>query len=151
MPWHAVFAFLNPLLIGVLQVQCQGQSVSPFDTHRSDMWTFLLATLVYCFAFAANIKRRGGRTTYALISGHVALISGSLSSVSLVSVFLPKLLGRLIFFSWIILPVVVSRQMISCICRWISKSIFRLHFRVVNRFNMIKYGNNEQSQSTLPV
>ncbi|PON82952.1 hypothetical protein TorRG33x02_212480 [Trema orientale] len=148
MPWHAVFAFLNPLLVGVLQVKCQSQSASPFDTHRSDMWTFLLATLVYCFAFAANTRRR----RYAVISGHVALISGSLSSVSLVSVLLPRSLGRLIFFTWIILPVVVSRQTISCICRWISKSIFRLYLGVVNRFNMIKCGNtNTEQPQTLPV
>ncbi|CAB4300035.1 unnamed protein product [Prunus armeniaca] len=81
MPWHTIFAFLNPLLINILQVKCQGSTKSPFDTHRRVMWIFLLATLVYCFAFAANMKSRGNcSTVYSRISGHFALLSGSLSS-----------------------------------------------------------------------
>ncbi|PON82949.1 hypothetical protein TorRG33x02_212450 [Trema orientale] len=157
MPWHTVFAFLNPLLIGVLQVKCQGASLSAFDTDPANMYTFLLATLVYCFAFASNLKcrrRRRDWTNHALLFDHMALISGSLSSVSLVSVFLPGLPGQLIFFSWIILPVFLSRHLIFRICRWpylwISKAIVTLHIEVVNRLNMIKYGNEEQPQ-TLPL
>lgn len=152
MPWHAVFAFLNPLLIGLLQVKFQGTSVSPFDTNPAQFHTFLLATLVYCLAFATHMKCRRGPTNYTSLSGHMALISGSLSSISLVSIFLPRLLGRLILLSWIILLVIVSRQLIFCVFLWtyqrISKVILQLYLRVVNGFNM-KYGNNEQEQ--LPV
>ncbi|KAL6289969.1 hypothetical protein ACE6H2_007479 [Prunus campanulata] len=127
MPWHTIFAFLNPLLIGILQVKCQGATKSPFDTHRGIMWIFLLATLVYCFAFAANMKsRRNSSTVYSRISGHFALLSGSLSSVSLFSIFLPRFPNeQLVFFLWIIMPLIVARKwictathlLVHCICR----------------------------------
>ncbi|CAN6566439.1 unnamed protein product [Malus baccata var. baccata] len=125
MPWHAIFAFLNPLLIGVLQVKCQGANVSPFDTHPRVMWIFLSTTLVYCFAFAVNIKSRRNCTTifYSRMSGHIALLTGSLSSVSLVSIFFPSVLDeRLVFFSWIIMPLIVGRTLIRRMCQKICKS-----------------------------
>ncbi|KAH7519620.1 hypothetical protein FEM48_Zijuj08G0056400 [Ziziphus jujuba var. spinosa] len=91
MPWHTAFALLNPLLIGVLQVKCQGALVSPFETHTRAIWTFLVSTLIYSFSFAA----------------------GSLSSISLLSVLLPPLFGSLIFFLWIIVPLIVLHQLIK--------------------------------------
>lgn len=124
MPWHAAFGFLNPLLIGVLQVKCQGQALSPFETHTRAMWTFLLATFVYSFAVAAYVKRnrRPQKTNNyrKIVSGDVAIISGSLSSVSLVSILVPTnlvLIGRLIFFTWIVVPLIVLRQFIKLNCR----------------------------------
>lgn len=151
MPWHAVFAFLNPLLIGLLQVQSQSTMDSPFKTHPANMWTFLLATVLYCLAFAANIKRRRLRSRYALFSRDVALISGSLSSVSLISIFLPGLLRQLIFFSWIIFSIVVLRQFIFCMCRWPRRWIAKASFRLHGIANMImEYGRNNR-QPQLPV
>lgn len=138
MPWHAVFAFLNPLLIGVMQVKCQGAKFSPFQTHPAEMRTFLLATVVYCFAFAANIKCRRRRTIYALLSGHVALISGSLSSISLFSIFLPMQWERLVFVSWIIFSVLVFRQfIIYWPFQWILKAVSQLLRNIRKRFNII--------------
>ena len=150
MPWHAVFAFLNPLLIGVMQVKCQNASSSPFLTNPTDMWTFLLATLIYCFAFAANIKWRRGRTIYALFSGHIALISGSLSSVSLFSIFLPTLFGRLILFLWIFLPVLVLRQFLYWPFQWTLKAAAsRLVSNIRKRFNIDGNNVDEHPQSVL--
>ncbi|TQD70193.1 hypothetical protein C1H46_044273 [Malus baccata] len=125
MPWHAIFAFLNPLLIGVLQVKCQGATESPFDTHPRHMWIFLSTTLVYCFALAANIKSRRNCTAifYSRMSGHIALLTGSLSSVSLVSIFFPSVLDeQLVFFSWIVMPLIVGRTLIGQVCKYICKS-----------------------------
>lgn len=160
MPWHAIFAFLNPLLVGVLQVKGQSSKVSPFDTHPADMWTFLLATLLYCFAFAANIKYHGQRTSasYSRISGHVALLSGSLSSVSLLSIFLPTLLGRLIFILWLTFPMIVARQLnIHGFCHWLyqwtTKALLFLFFNTVeNRCLRASNANNlAQEQPQPPV
>ncbi|GMN50436.1 hypothetical protein TIFTF001_019600 [Ficus carica] len=136
MPWHAVFAFLNPLLIGVIQVKCQGASSSPFLTNPTEMWTFLLATLVYCFAFAANIKWRRRRTIYALFPGHMALIFGSLSSISLFSIILPTMWGQLIFSLWIFLPVLVLRQFLYWPFQWTLKVVSRLVSNIRKRFNI---------------
>ena len=128
-PCHAVFAFLNPLLIGVIQVKFQGTAQSPFQTSLPSMWAFLLATIIYCFAFAANMTFKC--TWYSRLSGHVAFFAGSFSSISLVSVLLPALLGHLIFSVWIILPIVVARNFVQFICLWIYQRIMTLIFKIL--------------------
>ncbi|KAI9180378.1 hypothetical protein LWI28_004236 [Acer negundo] len=45
---------------------------------------------------------------YGQLSSIVAVISGSLSSVSLITIFLPGLPGRLIFITWACVSIVVS-------------------------------------------
>lgn len=154
MPWHAIFAFVNPLLIGVLQVKAQGAYASPFDTHPGDMWTFLVATLLYCFAFAANIKCHPHQTkTCSRISATVALLSGSLSSVALLSIFLPPLLARLIFFSWTVLPLIVARQLIHQTFHWLfqwARKVVSLFLDIIgNRFKAT--GNLAEHQPRPPV
>jgi len=128
-PCHAVFAFLNPLLIGVIQVKFQGTAQSPFQTSSPSMWAFLLATFIYCFAFAANMRFKC--TRYSRLSGHVAFFAGSFSSISLVSVLLPALLGRLIFAVWIILPIMVARHFVQFIFLWIYQRIMTLIFKIL--------------------
>ncbi|KAJ6400370.1 hypothetical protein OIU84_015924 [Salix udensis] len=118
---HAVFAFLNPFLIGVIQVKFQGTNQSPFQTRLPSMWAFLLATFVYCFAFAANMKFK--YTKYFRFSGHVAFLAGSFSSISLVSFLLPARLGPLVFVAWAILPIMVARSTVQFICLWIYQRI----------------------------
>ncbi|KAJ6675546.1 PROTEIN putative-RELATED [Salix viminalis] len=118
---HAVFAFLNPFLIGVIQVKFQGTSQSAFQTRLPSMWAFLLATFLYCFAFAANMKFK--YTTYFRFSGHVAFLAGSFSSISLVSFLLPARLGPLVFVAWAILPIMVARSTVQFICLWIYERI----------------------------
>ncbi|KAG5231185.1 transmembrane [Salix suchowensis] len=118
---HAVFAFLNPFLIGVIQVKFQGTSQSAFQTRLPSMWAFLLATFLYCFAFAANMKFK--YTTYFRFSGHVAFLAGSFSSISLVSFLLPARLGPLVFAVWAILPIMVARSTVQFICLWIYQRI----------------------------
>ncbi|KAK2650632.1 hypothetical protein Ddye_018121 [Dipteronia dyeriana] len=103
MPYHAVFGFLIPLLVGILEVNSQGTNKSSFETHPANMWAFLSATFIYCFAFAADMKSQlhsSTTTGQSKLSSLTAVVSGSLSSVSLVSVFLSRLLGRLLFIIW---------------------------------------------------
>ncbi|KAL3571848.1 hypothetical protein D5086_025752 [Populus alba] len=128
-PCHAVFAFLNPLLITVIQVKFQGTAQSPFQTSLPSMWAFLLATIIYCFAVAATMRFKS--TWYSRLSGHVAFFAGSFSSISLVSVLLPALLGRLVFAVWIILPVMVARNFVHFICLWIYQRIMTLIFKIL--------------------
>ncbi|KAG5231186.1 transmembrane [Salix suchowensis] len=126
---HAVFAFLNPFLIGVIQVKFQGTNQSPFQTRLASMWAFLLATFVYCFAFAANMKFKC--TTYFRFSGHVAFLAGSFSSISLVSFLLPARLGPLVFVVWAILPIIVARSAVQFTCLWIYQRIMMLIFKIL--------------------
>ncbi|KAH7576298.1 hypothetical protein ACOSP7_003466 [Xanthoceras sorbifolium] len=153
MPYHAVFGFLIPLLIAVLQVNNQGTNNYSFETHPTNLWAFLLATLVYCLAFAADIKYQfyNPRLSYAQLSRLVAVISGSLSSVSLISIFLPYLPGRLIFIVWASFSTVVSRSLIISLCRWLYyQMIMKTFFQVVGIWNRLK-GSDLMEPPRLPV
>ncbi|KAL5794870.1 hypothetical protein ACOSP7_003464 [Xanthoceras sorbifolium] len=41
------FNCLIPMLIGVLQVNSQSKYVSPFKTHPTNMWVFVVSTFIY--------------------------------------------------------------------------------------------------------
>ncbi|KAK3195134.1 hypothetical protein Dsin_026444 [Dipteronia sinensis] len=146
MPYHAVFGFLIPLLVGVLQVNNQG-----FETHPANLWAFLLATLVYCFAFVADFKSQYYNPSYAKLYGLVAVISGSLSSVSLISLFLPDLPGRLIFIPWAFVSIVVSHSLIISLCCWLYQMIMKTFFQVVGIWNRFKGSDDLLEQPRLPV
>ncbi|KAI9157669.1 hypothetical protein LWI28_026019 [Acer negundo] len=85
-----------PTLIGVLQVNIEGKDKFPFETHPAQMWVFVFSSVIYFYA--------------AQLSVPMAIISGSLSSVSLLSVLLPRLLGALIFIPWAFLPLILAYQ-----------------------------------------
>ncbi|KAI9180215.1 hypothetical protein LWI28_002419 [Acer negundo] len=150
MPYHAVFGFLIPLLVALLQVNNQGTNKYSFETHQANLWVFLLATFVYCVAFAADIQSKFYSTNYAKLSRFVAVISGSLSSVSLISIFLPPLLGRLIFIPWAFVSIVLSRGFIVSISRWLYRTIMKTFFKVFGIWNLFK-GSGLIEQPRLPV
>ncbi|KAK2650693.1 hypothetical protein Ddye_018182 [Dipteronia dyeriana] len=147
MPYHAVFGFLIPLLVAVLQVNNQGTNRYSFQTHPANLWVFLLATLVYCFASVADFKSQYYNPSYAQLYSLVAVISGSLSSVSLISIFLPDLPGRLIFIPWAFVSIVVSRYFIISLCCWLYQMI---RFQVVGIWNRFK-GSGLTEHPRLPV
>ncbi|KAJ6679437.1 PROTEIN putative-RELATED [Salix purpurea] len=146
---HAVFAFLNPFLLGVIQVKFQGTSQSAFQTRLPSMWAFLLATFLYCFAFAANMKFK--YTTYFRFSGHVAFLAGSFSSISLVSFLLPARLGPLVFAVWAILPIMVARSTVQFICLWIYQRIMTLIFKILGFWYWILDDMSIEEQPEYPV
>ncbi|KAH7576291.1 hypothetical protein JRO89_XS01G0028100 [Xanthoceras sorbifolium] len=91
---HFVFIHVIPLLIGLLQVDYQSKNASPFDTHPINMWIFFAATAIYCLGLSIKMDSQNHQSTYSqIITGHFILCSGALSSVSLASIFLPRLLG----------------------------------------------------------
>ncbi|KAK4835497.1 hypothetical protein QYF36_010499 [Acer negundo] len=85
-----------PTLIGVLQVNTEGKDKSPFETHPAQMWVFVFSSVIYFYVAQRSVP--------------MAIISGSLSSVSLLSVLLPRLLGALIFIPWAFLPLILAYQ-----------------------------------------
>ncbi|KAJ0112223.1 hypothetical protein Patl1_00340 [Pistacia atlantica] len=102
MPYHTAFAFLIPLLIGILGVYAQGR----FETNIANIWIFLVNTLFYCFALVADLKYQHHQTNYSQYLGPVAIISGSLSSASIISI----LVGDVAFVIWAFVPVIVAYQ-----------------------------------------
>ncbi|KAJ4823014.1 hypothetical protein Tsubulata_009219 [Turnera subulata] len=149
-PWHGVFAFLNPLLVGVIQVKFQGKTDSPFDSRPLCMWVFVSATVVYCFALASKLRFYGS-VFYSKLSGDVALLSGSLSSVALVSILLPQLAGWVLSIAWTLFPMILAHKLIRHMVIWIHKGIMILIFQIRRVILMNKtHGNSSIASSQLP-
>lgn len=105
-PVHAVFIFLNPLMVDLLQVEYQNKDISPFESHAPNMWIFFVSTSIHCIGLAFQMKTHHNSHNYyckALFSKFV-LFSGALSSISLASVFLPHQLGWICLSLWTFLP-----------------------------------------------
>ncbi|KAK3195083.1 hypothetical protein Dsin_026393 [Dipteronia sinensis] len=149
-PYHAVFGFLIPLLIALLQVNDNGGSACYFETHPVNMWVFLLATFAYCIAFVADFQSKFYSTKYAKLSRFIAVISGSLSSVSIISIFLPPLLGPLIFIPWAFMSIFLSRGFIVSICRWFYQMIKIAFYHIFDIWNRFR-GCGLMEQPRLPV
>ncbi|KAK2640608.1 hypothetical protein Ddye_028403 [Dipteronia dyeriana] len=107
-----------PMLIAVLQLSIQE---SPFKTHPVQTWVFVVATMIYCFAFQ-------------LSNAAAAVISGSLSTVSLISIFLPHSLGFLIFIPWSFVPIIVAYQTIRSIFNNIHDACLGLDRQMIMDF-----------------
>ncbi|TXG62646.1 hypothetical protein EZV62_009640 [Acer yangbiense] len=146
------FKYLIPMLITVLQVSSQ-RSESPFKSHPANMWISLIATFIYYFAVAAQLEN----TIFFERSIIVAAISGPLSAVSLVSMFLPGLLGFLIFIPWTLLTIIIAYQihyvLIHHACRHLQQNIQN----IVSKFSDVCstssgfIGSSSNEQTRLPV
>lgn len=109
-PYHGVFGILIPLLVTILQVHVQGTTHSLFQTHSLNMWISLVATVVYYFACAADMKDKllhWHATDNSQFFNGIASISGSLSTVGFVSVLLSRLGGCIIFLVWGLVSIVL--------------------------------------------
>ena len=116
---HVVYAFLVATLIELLQMKYQNKSVSPFETHHTNMTSFVITLYTYCLAMVGKdiFKDDGGN--YTKILGHVILISQALSSVSLATIFLPRSLSSLIMFIvWVTMFAIVGRYLFKLIYEW---------------------------------
>ena len=80
---------LNPLLLAFLQVD--------HNNHPANVWGFLAGTCLYFLALELKMKINTRSESYSRILDHVLLISGAFSSLSLLSIFLPRSLGWLPF------------------------------------------------------
>lgn len=103
-PTHAVFIFLNPLMVDLLQVEYQNKQTSPFETHAPNMWIFFVATCIHCLGLAFEMKIQNSGAHYCKLFSNFVLFSGALSSISLASIFLPHMLGWICLSLWTILP-----------------------------------------------
>ncbi|KAL5770658.1 hypothetical protein ACOSP7_014812 [Xanthoceras sorbifolium] len=124
---HTVFRYLMALLIGLLQVDYQSKTVSPFDTHPVNMWVCFGATFAYFLGQSIEKQVQKHRSTrrYSHLIGDFILSSGVLSSVSMASVFLPRLLGWLCMGLSTVLPIILARQFFKQIYEWLKPAIMR--------------------------
>ncbi|KAK4848291.1 hypothetical protein QYF36_011361 [Acer negundo] len=113
------FKTLIPMLVGVLQVNIQSKDESPFKTHPTNMWVFVFSTFIY----------------YSVAQGSVSLavVSGSLSSVSLLSVLLPCLLGHLIFIAWAFVTIVVAYQVHALLIHNVCQKLHQMIIDIISK------------------
>ncbi|KAL7194387.1 hypothetical protein ACSBR1_034740 [Camellia fascicularis] len=106
-PTHEVFQYLTPLLLGVLGLMSIGKTESIFKTHPANLWAFLSATLIYCPALGLmKTKTIDNSETCSQILTYVLFISGTFSCVSLFSILLPNLIGKLVL--WAASPIILA-------------------------------------------
>ncbi|GAY63806.1 hypothetical protein CUMW_228640 [Citrus unshiu] len=123
-PYHKIFAFLIPLLVGVIEINnVQEKNKSLIETHSMSMCLFLLALLIYAFPYFATMKFK------LQIFKAIVVISGSLCSVSLVSITLPHPYGHFSFIMWAFVVLLVAYNR-------------RLHKKIWQFWN--RFGGNNQ-------
>ncbi|KAK4848372.1 hypothetical protein QYF36_012175 [Acer negundo] len=90
------FNFIIPILLGlVLLVRGRGKDQSPFETHPSNMWVFMISTFIYYSVTQRSMPL-------------AARISGSLTSVLLLCFFIPHWLGLVLLILWLFVTINVA-------------------------------------------
>ncbi|KAK3206005.1 hypothetical protein Dsin_020051 [Dipteronia sinensis] len=142
---HVVLTSLIPLLMGLLQVDYQSKSLSPFDEHPIQIWVFFAATCIYCLGLFLKMELQIDQPNYSRYINHVILSSSALSAVALFSIFLPCLLGWFCLGLWIILPIILARDFIKQIYKFLKKRTIEKITFLCNGFNQFRDAHVEES------
>ncbi|CAK9162521.1 unnamed protein product [Ilex paraguariensis] len=141
-PSHEIFKYLVPLLFALVATKYQAKNEDPFEAHPINMWCFVIATIIYSIALGIRKQNKICVAKYLQIIDHVILISGALSTVSLLSVLLPRFLG---FLSFAVMPFVLI------IIAWnkLKHGFGWLYDRVTNQFTFIPDIRNWSTQGNV--
>ncbi|KAK0581200.1 hypothetical protein LWI29_011261 [Acer saccharum] len=91
------FNFIIPILIGLVLL-VRGKDQSPFETHPSNMWVFMISTFIYYSATQRSMPM-------------AARISGSLTSILLLCFFIPRWLGLVLLIVWFFVTIIVAYKL----------------------------------------
>ena len=116
-PCHEVFIFLITSLIGLIQVDYQSKSLSPFDTHPISLWTSFAAINIFSMGLAIKMELQTRSPSYSKILSQVIYISGVLSSASLASTLFPGL-----FIILVILAIMLIYILYKLMYKWIVRA-----------------------------
>ncbi|GMN64707.1 hypothetical protein TIFTF001_033764 [Ficus carica] len=91
---HAVLVFAIPVIIKLIQLKCQCNGNSPFDTNPMTMWFSISCLLAYCLAYGIELKfgsTLGSPITYSLtLIRPSSYLRSSLCVAFLTSTFFPN-------------------------------------------------------------
>ncbi|GMP95757.1 hypothetical protein CsSME_00044680 [Camellia sinensis var. sinensis] len=124
---HAIFIFLVPLLLKFLQLQCQGQVASQFETHPKTVFVAITSLIVYFFAYDAEL--RSSTEDYdPVVTSRVKEVSGSLCLLSFALVLFPDSVRVILYLLHILnLAPKFVHYKLQMLWDW-------LHQRVISRF-----------------
>ncbi|KAK7255400.1 hypothetical protein RIF29_28809 [Crotalaria pallida] len=146
--WHIIFTSMVTLLVSVLQVKQE----SPFDTHPVLMQTFLAAISINSAVLGIKIRTQNHTGSYQpQILKLLLLLSGSLSSASLLAILLHRQLFWVLFITWGFVPLIVAREFLKCSAYWVSGLVTRftknaLHFMSATFLSMFHIKQQQQQQ-----
>ncbi|KAJ4717358.1 hypothetical protein OWV82_012257 [Melia azedarach] len=151
----AIFWGINSILVGIVGANAQGTTEPLLATHALNIWSFLAAKLLYCLALEADevIRTRARQLNQENCThfwSFVAFVSGSVSSVSLVSTLVSRSAGYIILsIAWICAAItIVVYQYGSLVvdgCRWLFYELLKPFLN--NIWNLIKGNNNSSSNN----
>lgn len=147
-PFHALFVFLDTILLGVLQVEYQNKIESPLHTHTVHMQTFLTSICIYCALVGIKIytKTQGGYQ--AQIISYALLLFGTLSSASLLSILLMRELLVVVLFTWGSIPLTLARHLLKRLGSRIIKMMVKLIWDVLDcmfAFIVLVFNNKDSA------
>ena len=141
---------MDPLLLGVIQVEFQNKPKSLLETHPIEIWTFLIAIYIYGSVLGLKIYKKNWESNFwSPILGRVLVINGALSSASLLSILLSRLLVWLLIIIWASIPVTMARHWIKMILGLVFARTLSLIFIARDNLNML-LGRINQWQQNLP-
>lgn len=158
MSYPYIFGHLIGALVGIVGANVQGQTKSLLETHSTNICSFLIATAIYCYAYSADVKSRVHRENSSQFWWLVAVASGSVSAVSLVSTFVPRSnIGHIILYTaWIgaaIISVVYhyGTLLMEASLKLYQKTLKPFCIDTCNRFQAYNASSIGQLRPTLPV
>ena len=118
----------------------QGTSKPLTETHRVSLCVSLVAIIIHYIAFAADNMPRRYQANSSQLCGLIAVIFGSLSIVSLVSIFFTQLIAEIICYialscTAVIIVVYQYGRKLMNTCHWLYQEILRPFFcNILNWF-----------------
>ncbi|EXC30126.1 hypothetical protein L484_002648 [Morus notabilis] len=92
---HPIVAFIIPVILHLIELQCQCKANSPFETNPVTMWFGVSCLLAYCLAYGIELRiaprlRSPNCSDHSVIRYGSSLF-GSLCLASLTSLLLPSM------------------------------------------------------------
>ena len=136
----------------------QGKTKPLLETHSINIWSFLIATAIYCYAHSEDLKSRLHRENPSQFWALIAVVSGSTSAIYLISTFIPRSnIGHIILYTaWVgtVIIVVVFQYgtLFSEACRQLyNETLKPFCIGICNRFRANNTSSTVNLRPTLPV
>ena len=158
MSYANIFGYLIPALIGIVGANMQDQTKPLLETHSTDIWSFRIATVLYCYAHSDDLRSRLHGENSSQLWSLVAIVLGSISAISLVFTFVQRsnIDHIILYTAWIgttIIVVVYQYGMLFLeACRQLyNKTLKPFFIDICDRFQANKNSSTGQQRPILQV